>query len=183
MFDYNKEGRILGRGHSPRDLQRRVGPTSNEKLVIDLMQQVSTLQKELEDLKRRGANAPSAVSGSSADKIYSVDEFNEELTRALEKEIEVIKTQYEAEIKHLKALLDAKEEVINTLKSKPVVVQTSNNTEEVKTIETDRPDIDNEVIDPSDTDTKLESHINVETTTQKVNMNDKLNKLKSIMGS
>jgi hypothetical protein len=181
MFDYNKEGRILGRGHSPRDLQRRATHTSNENLVIDLMQQVSALQKELEGLKRSDVNTSSAISDSGTNKVYTVDDFNKEITKALEKEVKVLRKQYEAEIGHLKALLDAKDEVIEILKNKQVIVKASD-TAEANSIPSDRPAIDNEVIDPSDTNTKLESHINVETTTQKVNMNDKLNKLKSILG-
>ena len=183
-MEYKKKSRILSTSRSPRDLQNRLNnqQTSNQsnQIIVDLMLEVSSLKDELNNLKQGKQVASDEV-------MYTAEEFNQELTKALKKELsnnaEVIRLAQELSVLNLK--LEVKDLKIESLikDNKP-----SNNVtpprpkDEVVKIGK-RPVIEDVVIDPTE-DTNLESHINIkEVKEDKTNMLDKVEKLKALLGS
>jgi DNA repair exonuclease SbcCD ATPase subunit len=139
-------------------------------------QGISALQADLANEKQKNA---------SKDKAH--EELSKELTAAnnavvvAEAKIETLTEKIES----LKEVIKTKDDVIETLKKAAPVIVYGDGPAVVE--DPDRPKMDEVFIDPleSDAGSKLESHINVEDTktSQKVNVADKVNKLKGLMGS
>ena len=191
MFDYNKEGRIIGRNKGPRDLQTK--STGASTVIDNLLLQIRDLKEEVRLLKSyEPVNSELLVS----DGLYSDKEFNSKLKEELRKESAIIEKEYEyklkdvkqhyestiselkTEIKHLKDIINIKDETIKTLSAKPNIITT---TSTIGTEENDRPAIEEVVIDPTE-DKELESHIEIEAVKQKEDMTNKLSKLKQVLG-
>ncbi len=189
-FEYHihKKGRIQGRGSSPRDLQsrRRLQSAEDTKVTEKLLQQVLDLKQELDKIKREGANAPPAISG------YTEEEFNTELEKALLREIKVLELKYKSKYESLLALKDSKIESLEELiKSKDETIatltvaisnrnQSSENNNQTIT-ESNRPSIEESVIDPSE-NVEMESHIDVNEIKEDNSMASKLDQLKVVLG-
>jgi len=215
-LEYNKVTRVRKSGKSPRDLQNKGARLDND-YMLELLTKVTTLTSELENLKQSGVNIPTATD-VSGERLYTETEFNTEIIKALEKElantdkqvvvddgtiskqqkiIEELKsknTMLSNEVAHLNIQLEAKIEVIEALKSKPIIINSGSNVEG-RTVDTsiqdpsqvfdnnvDRPKMDNSIIDPSDDGVIRESHINIDKVKQSDSMNDKLGKLKALLG-
>lgn len=204
MLKYNKE-RANRSGSSPRDLQRRnsqQGEYVDATAVIDLIKQVSNLTIELDTIKRNGVHSPSAIVVST-DKMYTEEEFNTELIKALENElvkqearitsniarsIALKNTEIQvlsSKVASLEALLKSKDDLISLLKN----TNTTSTTNTTKTPVVDnydiRPEMESSVIDPTEVNKNVESFISIKediTNTNKEVMQDKLSKLKSILG-
>jgi hypothetical protein len=189
---YNKD-RSFKSGASPRDLQQRnlQRTISSDPSIKDLIDQITILTTDLNTIKQSGANASSALP-VSAGKAYTEDEFNTELTAALVKEL----AQYDAtkskvtedkdreiavlssKVQSLEDLIKSKDDLISTLKN------TSTSINEVIKVP-GRPSMEESVIDPTEIKSNVESFINIKedkTSTSKEVMQNKVDKLKSILG-
>jgi len=173
-FEYNKpkKGRILSKNKSPRDLQIR-NPQDNS-IVRSLTEQISFLQEEIKNLR----NIPIVETTLEEVKhaVYTEKEFNEALTEALLKEAAGIKKEYKQKIISLKETIKNKEEIIKILKQK---IKNTNIVEDT-TIE-NRPSIKDVVIDPTE-ETTMESHIDIKEEVEENNVDEKLLRLKKILG-
>lgn len=184
---YNKE-RSFKSGASPRDLQQRnlQRATAPDSSIKELIDQITTLTIELNTIKQSGANASSATFVSTG-KMYTEDEFNSELTEALVKELaqyDITKNKeldaLSSKVLSLEALIKSKDDIIHLLKN----TNTNTNTTEVTKV-TDRPEIEESVIDPTEVASNVKSFINIKedkTNTSKEVMQSKVDKLKSILG-
>jgi len=210
VLEYNKVKKTRKSGKSPRDLQNKGARLDNE-YILELLTKVATLTSEVENLKRSGVNSPTAT-GVSGERLYTEAEFNEEIIKALEKELastdkkvvvddgtiskqqeiidrlEIENKVLKDEVEHLNIQLEAKVEVIEALKSKPIVISSNDDVERVidpsiqDPAQIDRPKINSSIIDPSDDGIVRESHISIDKVKQNDNMNDKLGKLKALLG-
>lgn len=192
MFEYNKEGRIIGRNKSPRDLQRK--SVDNSTVIDNLLSQIRDLKDEVALLK---SYEPIQSELLVSEGLYSNEEFNSKLTEELKKETAIIEKDYEykvkslkqqyestiaglkTEVKHLKDIISIKDDTIKTLSAKPNIITTTPTTD-IKE-KSDRPVIEDVVIDPTE-DKELESHIEIEAIKQKEDMTNKLSKLKQVLG-
>lgn len=179
-LEYIKKGRVLGKGKSPSTLQRRQ-PTSVDNvhttLIQDLLEKVSSMTVELDRLQREGGNAPLATVVSNT-KSYSEEEFNDELTKAISKELDILNLKLEVKDDKIHALqlsIDTLEKA-NALSDKSIKIADHD-------VVSKRPEIDNAVIDPTE-DSSLESHIDIkEVAYQENDMDNKVSKLKELLGS
>ena len=168
MLNYNKKGRINTKRHSPRDLQNK-SVSMDGDIVKYLMEQVSSLQEQLREQQSVVYNK------SKTDKVYTEEEFNDAVIEAITKETSALVERYEEQINNLKSIIASKDETIRALSSGGTIKN------EKVVVDTDRPEIESAVIDPSD-NKKLESHITVEGKKQQANMSDKVSKLKKLLG-
>ena len=217
VLHYNKL-RTHKSSKSPRDIQtrqmQRTGSSSDES-VLALKEELLKLKSDMLDFKSTPIQTRDGYNG----KLYTEDEFNSEVIKALEKElgagtvgkdsVESKKLASELEesnkkildlehifesrlnelielkskVSTLEALLEAKDQTIAVLKDKPIVV---NGVAGVVNSEPqyDVPDIEAEVIDPTDSNVKLESFISVAEVkdTSGGNMSADMDKLKDILG-
>jgi len=194
-YHKHKKGRILNRGSSPRDLQNRNVHTvdNSTEMYSELLHQLAKVQAELDNVKRE------KVSPSPATSVYTEEDFNEALEKALLKEINNLEKEYKVQlkekdtiIKSLKESIKIKEDTIEALQKAlsniptNITVSTTSNSDVVSSKDTsisDRPAIQEEIIDPSE-DPELESHITIESTVEDNSeiMSNKLDKLKNILG-
>lgn len=175
-------------GGGPRDIQKRQAEASQIGLVEDLKQQINSLQNKIEQ-----GFAP------NADNLYTEAQFNEAVTQAVQAEVEHIHSKYVLTIEKLehenKILKETNERL--TSNSNPnfseeqlkqmithAVNQASNNI--VPEVKNDRPRMETVFVDPLDNKNikEMETHIKVkEDFSSKEKINDKLSKLKNIIGS
>ena len=183
-IEYNKKkGRVVY-GGGPRDLQRKqqqtaVQPVSSpefyETIIKDLKDQLKVVTEEV---MKRGNVDPS--------KKFTAEEFDEELTKqvgSMIKDLDKAKKEVKElsnKVISLEAKLEAKDEVISALKSRTV------GEGEVFVEDKDRPEMKTAFIDPTEAgQNRMESHIKVEeeSITAKADIDDKVNKLKNLIGS
>ncbi len=123
----------------------------------------------------------------------------------IHKEIEVSKEMYKKEVSSLKAIIKSKEEMIQQLKEGQSVGSNNQLTEllaeATRKIEdmtaqismhhtgempdSDRPKMETVFVDPIEKESKVEKHFDIEdiSTKEKAQMEDKVNKLKNLMGN
>ena len=172
MLDYKKD-RVQKSGKSPRDLQKRYTTYGNVDVTLlnGLVEKVATLTTELRILE---LNNKSVAEGN---KKYTEEEVNDKVIKALEKELstntEVVKLK--EKLKSLEVLLVSKEELIVALS------KSSSTYNSVTTTTYDKPVIEETVVDPTDNKVKIKSYIKIKEEI-KENMNDKVDKLKNILG-
>jgi predicted RNase H-like nuclease (RuvC/YqgF family) len=176
------DGRKLRSG-GPRDLQRRQGIIQNNELNID------ELEKQFDNLKKELKKPQQQPEG-----FFSPEQVDEEIRKAVEQAVtETIASinnpdynkhqtevdELKKEIANLKQNLLGKEEVINVLKSRPMI---TNDVVE----DSDRPQMEQQFIDPLEKDAGkgLKSYIDITDTktTDKDNMFEKVDKLKNLLG-
>ena len=183
-IEYNKKKERILYGGGPRDLQRKQqtqtvqavsSPEFYETIIKDLKDQLRTVTEEV---MRRGNVDPS--------KKFTAEEFDEELV----KQVGTMMADFEKAKKETKELsnkvvaleakLEAKDEVISALKSRTV------GEGEVFVEDSNRPEMKTVFIDPTEAgQNRMESHIKVEeeSITAKADIDDKVNKLKNLIGS
>ncbi len=180
---------------SPQERQRRAASAAlADPIIKELSEKLSELADDMLLIKK--GNEVSIVDTTS--KFYSEEEFNEELTKALEKEIESISKsetinvteldKLKLELVGLKKQIEIKDNIIAALKTleiKTTGVTTQTSVDSVDVEDAQRPSIQDRVIDPSD-DEGLESFIEIDavkdTASSKDVVSDKLSKLKSLLG-
>lgn len=142
-----------------------------EPLVQKYKVQIVELQRNNDDLTRLH-NTMASQSSEMKDKIAKLESEVNEITE-LKKQIAV-----------LEQTLAGKDELIDALKTRPVIVQGTTEVEDPN-----RPKMDQVFVDPLEKDSGkgLKSSINIEvedipTTDKKEEMDDKVNKLKSLLG-
>ena len=178
MLEYNKtkHTRINKFGKSPRDMQLRQSNV-DESVVSTLMSRILDLKKEVDTLKNTGS--------------INDDEFNDAVILAVEKEVYSINKDYDLKVSKLTSELDLlKSEIVflkDVIKQKDAIINGIHNNSTMNTksglsSESERPEMEDAVIDPSD-DVKLESHINIESTKESIDMGNKLTKLKGILSN
>lgn len=216
VLDYKKP-RSHKSSSSPRDIQKRqdtvhvAAPSDSD--VLEFKKQLLELKEELFNVK---STSVKPVDG----KLYTEEEFNVELIKALEKELKVgavgqdsveVKkleseleekiqtvhdlervlevrlnelTEIKSKVSTLEALIGAKDQTIEALQSQPINVKVSGVVGTTVEEHYDVPDMEVDVIDPTDTDVKLESFISIdeEKDTSDSNMTSDMNKLKDILG-
>ena len=159
-----KKNRTHLSGSSPRDRQRQTSmhPGSTD-LVHSLMQKVDVLTSELNALKCNSSPVLQESSSSVADTLNS-------------------------KIEMLEKLLQAKEDTIKALQGSNAFSNSAEGTNIKEVVEEpERPLILREVIDPTEDTSKLKSFIQTDSESPKSNetksdIQDKISKLKSIMG-
>jgi hypothetical protein len=192
-IEYNKKKERNLYGGGPRDLQRKQvaqqnqpvsSPEFYESIINDLKDQLKNVTDEV--LKRGTVSADPS-------KKFTAEEFDEELIKQAgdimatsEKRKKIIKDQ-EKEldsrkdiINSLEIKLEAKDEVIEALKARTI------GEGEVFVEDSDRPEMETVFIDPTEQGkNKMESFIEVEeeSITAKEEVDDKVNKLKNLIGS
>ena len=163
-------------------------------IMEDLAKRLNELTEEMMLLKKEGDSV--AIVGTSK-RYYTEEEFNDELIKALEKELKHSKTptdkklvsrinELEEEVKKLEKELEIKDAIINTLKTLEIKTKPVDNVDVYDNIQGERPDIDTTIIDPTE-NVSLENHIvdKVETPSNSINKQDLANKLgalKDILG-
>jgi sugar-specific transcriptional regulator TrmB len=187
-----KKNRLLSVS-GPRDIQRRQILSAQSDLVDDLKTQVVMLQEQV------GKN----LSAVSSDGKYTADQVNETVISAVKSEVDSLKSKYESRIKELETENKILRETNIRLSSRPeggnnltedqlqkmistAMIQVSDNKQVEIVEETTRPKIETLFIDPSESGTTNDVEICITTkedNSAKENMNDKINKLKGILGS
>lgn len=203
-----KDGRHLLRG-GPRDIQRRQAMAElqgDQSVIVDLLKQ------EIADLKRELSNRPKGKGGGfTAEEVdmeihKAVESAVKELTTEFEKE----KDKLQHDINNFKQIVEAvqKEKSRNLIEveklnakietQQALLAEKDARIEELKQMRTsvpvayqqkedpDRPKMEEVFVDPLEKDAGegMEAHINVSDITidEKENMEDKVNKLRNIMG-
>ena len=169
------DGRKLRSG-GPRDLQRRQNVIQNEELNID------KLEKQFDKLKKELKKPQQQPEG-----FFSPEQVDEEIRKAVEQAITEINqsnrseevNELKKEIAVLKQNLVGKKELIETLKHRT-------STFVVEDIEQDRPQMEQQFVDPLEENAGkgLKSHIDVTDILvgEKENMSEKVDKLKGLLG-
>jgi Mg2+ and Co2+ transporter CorA len=169
------DGRKLRSG-GPRDLQRRQEVTQNNELNID------ELEKQFDNLKKELKKPQQQPEG-----FFSPEQVDEEIRKAVEQAITEITqsdsseevNELKKEIAVLKQNLYGKKELIKTLKHRT-------STFVVEDEEPDRPQMEQQFVDPLENDAGkgLKSHIDITdvSVAEKENMSEKVNKLKGLLG-
>jgi len=221
-----KDRRIMTSG--PADRQRKQAMQNlaiDSSLVDELRNQISSLQKQLSE------KGSSTVDMSE---MFTADQVNEEIIKAIKVETAAIKSKYEIEIGNLKSSINTletenknlksahekevaslkdviknKDEVIEQLKSTNFSLGASEEkivnllTEATKKMEnvamasmssseypgplgdSDRPKMETVFVDPIEKDAEVEKHFEIledVSITQKEEMNNKVSKLKNLLG-
>jgi hypothetical protein len=186
-----KKNRLLS-ASGPRDIQRRQILGVQSELVDELKTQVTMLQEQV----------VKSLSSVSSDCKYTAEQVNEAVINAVKSEVESLKSKYESMINGLEMenkilretniRLSSRSENGNNLTEAQLqkiistaMVQISENKQIEIIEETKRPKIETVFIDPLDNRNvnEMETHIKVkEDHSSKEKMNDKLSKLKNIMG-
>lgn len=183
-----KEGRALGLGRGPRDLQRDkiLRPTvsvDNTDLVEELRAQINLLREELQNQK--------------VQKGYSAEEFDVELIKTTKQiiidvenkskdklnKLKKIITDYESKIEILNNKLISAEEIIKTKDDSIAVLKTNVNA--IESTDPDRPQMEEAFVDPLEKgiDQNLELHIKIKEDIQgDTKVDAKVDKLKSLLG-
>lgn len=179
---------------SPQERQRKAAADAlADPIIKELSEKLSELADDM--LLLKSGNSVAVVGTSS--KFYSEEEFNDELTKALKKELESLPKQVkmstdnvelEAELVDLKKQLEIKDGIISALKTleiKATGMSGNLDTTEEQIKDPTRPSIEEGVIDPSE-DSGLEAFIEIDsvedTTSSRASVNDKLSKLKNLLG-
>lgn len=144
---------------------QEVDNKNNSKELGELKQQLTESELKNTELSKQLIQLETKISGLT-DVIISKDETIKSLNDKLQTEDKKDNSELNNQIKQLTAMLESGNFVIG----------------EEMTID-DRPTIGDVVIDPTG-ETKLESHIDIKNVSfeQKTNMNDKVNKLKNLLG-
>lgn len=186
-LEYNKKkGRILGSNSSPRDLQRRhiSHETDNldNKLMVNLLEKVAIMTSEINNLKRERTETSSATVVSN-DKVYTEAEFNDELTKALEKELLLNNMKLEVKDAEIKALEFKIEVILEDNECSSVDAHRPPRPSEERVKIGKRPVMEDSFVDPTENKSNLDPHIKVqEVKDNKNNMVDKVDKLKALFG-
>jgi len=188
----NKKNRLLT-PNGPRDIQRRQMLDAQSDIVEGLKSQVVLLQEQVNK----------SLSSVNSDGRYTAEQVNEAVINAVKSEVDALKAKYESTIRELtnenKILKETNlrltsnvagnsnitDEQLQKMLSTAVAQLTENKKADV-VVENSRPKIETVFIDPSDHKSAngVETHIIVkEDSSAKENMNNKINKLKGILGS
>lgn len=187
-----KKNRLLSTS-GPRDIQRRQMLGAQSDLVDDLKSQVVMLQDQVSK----------SLSSIRSDGQYTAEQVNEAVISAVKSEVDSLKSKYEYRIKELEAENKILRETNIRLSSRPeggnnitevqlqkiistAMAQVSDNKQVEIIEETKRPKIETVFIDPSENATTNNVEVCItakEDNSAKENMNDKIGKLKGILGS
>jgi hypothetical protein len=187
----SKKNRLLSTS-GPRDIQRRQMLDAQSDIVDGLKSQVVILQEQVNK----------SLTSVRSDGKYTAEQVNDAVINAVKSEVESLKSKYESMINGLEMenkilretniRLSSRSENGNNLTEAQLqkiistaMVQISDNKQIEIIEETKRPKIETVFIDPLDNRNvnEMETHIKVkEDYSSKEKMNDKLSKLKNIMG-
>jgi len=187
----NKKNRLLSTS-GPRDIQRRQMLDAQSDIVDGLKSQVVMLQEQVHN----------SLSTVHSDGLYTAEQVNEAVISAVKSEVDSLRAKYESTIRELtnenKILRETNirlssntegksnitDEQLQKMLSTAVFQITEN--KQIEVVNDSRPKIETVFIDPSDSKSvnNVETHIIVkEDSSAKENMNNKINKLKGILGS
>ena len=187
-----KKNRLLS-ASGPRDIQRRQILGVQSELVDELKTQVTMLQEQV----------VKSLSSVSSDGKYTAEQVNDAVINAVKSEVDSLKSKYESRIKELETENKILRETNIRLSSRPedgnnltevqlqkiistAMVQISENKQIEIIEETKRPKIETVFIDPSESGSVNNIEVCItskEDNSAKENMNDKISKLKGILGS
>lgn len=187
-----KKNRLLSTS-GPRDIQRRQMLDAQSDIVDGLKSQVVILQEQVNK----------SLTSVRPDGQYTAEQVNEAVISAVKSEVAALKAKYESKLKELEAenrtlretniMLNNRPEGVNNLTEvqlqkiiSTAMVQISDNKQIEIMEETKRPKIETVFIDPSDSVTNNNIEVCItskEDNSAKENMNDKISKLKGILGS
>ena len=186
----NKKNRLLSTS-GPRDIQRRQMLDAQSDIVDGLKSQVVILQEQVNK----------SLSTVRPDGQYTAEQVNEAVISAVKSEVDSLKAKYESTIRELtnenKILRETNIRLSGRTENNNItdvqlqkmlstaVAQITEN-KQVDVIDNSRPKIETVFIDPSENKSaaNVETHIIVkEDSSAKENMNNKINKLKGILGS
>lgn len=213
MVIYKKEntthqGRGPQSGSSPRDRQMRVQAENmrndgSSALIATLTEQVVQLRTELDKRPSQGYTDDEfnkEVIKAVEDAISKEREANARYILELENKLKEKGGTQETldelnklklEVSTLKSVITGKDETIEVLKSRPINVEFTPDIrmgdkldESYPHIKSDRPQMEEQYIDPSATDSDFKSNINIDSVKeeQKEGMSSKVNKLKDLLG-
>jgi hypothetical protein len=188
----SKKNRLLSTS-GPRDIQRRQMLDAQSGIVDGLKSQVVILQEQVNK----------SLTSVRSDGQYTAEQVNDAVINAVKSEVASLKAKYESKLKELEAENKILRETNIRLSSRPengnnlteaqlqkiistAMAQVSDN-KQIDMLEEDkRPKIETVFIDPADNRTVNNVEVCITTTedsSAKENMNDKINKLKGILGS
>ena len=188
----SKKNRLLSTS-GPRDIQRRQMLDAQSDIVDGLKSQVVILQEQVNK----------SLTSVRSDGQYTAEQVNEAVISAVKSEVAALKAKYESKLRELEAENRVLKETNIRLSSRPesvgnitearlqeIISTTVNQISENKQIEiieeTKRPKIETVFIDPSESGSVNNIEVCItskEDNSAKENMNDKISKLKGILGS
>lgn len=179
----SKDNRITH--SSPRDRQikqiAQISNTDQSLLIEELRNQISNLQKQLEEKSNTYCG-------------YTAEQVDEEIIKAVKSETLNLKTQHEIEKNKLQTRIELLEETIknnnnSNLTEDRIIQILSEATKNLSfhpelSIKSDRPQMETVFVDPAEINNKIEHHINITETSllEKEDMSSKVNKLKGLLG-
>lgn len=188
----NKKNRLLSTS-GPRDIQRRQMLDAQSDIVDGLKSQVVILQEQVNK----------SLSTVRPDGQYTAEQVNEAVIKTVKSEVDSLKSKYESRIKELETENKILRETNVRLSSRPeagnnltedqlqkmistAMSQVSDN-KQMEVLEgSNRPKIETVFVDPSESGTTKDVEVCITTkedSSAKENMNDKISKLKGILGS
>ena len=167
------DGRKLNRS-GPRDMQARTAGTVQSPdvgLVELLTNQLTELKAEVMAMKSRNGDA--APVG-----FFSPEQVDAEIIKAVEAQLANV-VKLKKQIAVLEQEVEGKEELINILKTRPVIIDG-----EIVT-DPDRPQMEQAFVDPLEEDAGkgMKASIKIETVVKDEEVGAKVNKLKDLLGS
>lgn len=175
------DGRRLLRG-GPRDMQRRQKLMEQQSYEDAAL--IEVLRDEINNLKSELSNRPKSKGNGE----FTAEELNEEVNKAVASTISELEDKHKKEIDKLKiklvkleTQLENKDSMIKELKD---LLSSHGARTTVPAEEDDRPKMDEPFIDPLEEGAgdNLEAHLKSNDSEEEEDMNDKVSKLKNIMG-